>query len=244
MTDDRYLPGELPTDEDDIDTAFDPPHRAEDMAAGQGSSDDAYAVPAEDVAQLAGIRDPVDQTAVTPSEEIDRLGVITDTRVLEGDLEARPPGSDQPDEPDVANLELLVQDELRDGETDDPGEAAEEGMPYVPPVDPPVVRGEGWDPQIAAGFGTTADDEPFDADHHGQAMYALDERTERVREALASHAETSGLVDRLSFDTIGSRIIVEGIVDDLDDEDQILGVIAEVDGITDIVNRIEIAALE
>jgi hypothetical protein len=243
MTDDRNLPGDLPTDEDDIDTAVDPPHRAEDMATGQGSSDDAYAVPAEDVAQLAGIRDPVDQTAVTPSEEIDRLGTITDTRVLEGDLEARPIGGDQPDEPDVDNLELLVEDELRDGETDDPGEAAEEGLTYVPPVDPPVSIGDN-DPQVLAGFGTTADDEPFDADHHGEALYALDERTERVREALASHAETAGLVDRLSFDTIGSRIVIEGTVDDLDDEEQILGVISELDGITEVVNRIEIAALE
>src|SRR5204862_524520 len=83
------------------------------------------------------------------------------------------------------------------GGSDDPGEAAEEGLTYVPPVDPPVVMGEGGMPQVAAGFGTTADDEPFDADHHDAALYDEDERSERVREALLSHAATSGLVDRL-----------------------------------------------
>jgi hypothetical protein len=237
------------TDESDLfardvgDEPDDRPHVAADLAAGQGSSDDADALPAEDVAQLAGIRGDADQTAFVSSEEVDRLGMITDTRVLEGDLEARPLDSDQPDEPDAENIEVLTETELRDGETDDPGEAAEEGFTYVPPVDPPVVLGEDGMPEIAAGFGTTAHDEPFDADHHDAALYSEDERTERVREALLSHAATSTLVDRLSFETVGSRIVVAGSLDDLDDEDQVLEVISEVDGITDIVNRIEIDAL-
>jgi hypothetical protein len=225
------------------DEPDDRPHVAADLAAGQGSSDDPEALPAEDVAQLAGIRDHVDQTAVASSEEVDRLGTMTDTRIYEGDLEARPPDSDQPDEPDAQNIEMLIETELRDGETDDPGEAAEEGLTYVPPVDPPVILGEGGMPQVAAGFGTTADDEPFDADHHDAALYSEDERTERVVAALRSHAATSALVDRLSFETIGSRIVVAGTLDDLDDEDEVLEVISEVDGITDIVNRIEIESL-
>ena len=222
--------------------AVDDPHVAEDLAAGQG--EDPGSVPAEDVMQLASIRDPVDQTAVAPSEEIDRLGEITDTSVYQGNLEARPLGSDQPDEPDAANLELLLEDELREGETEDAGEAAEEGLTWIPPSDPPVVAGDHGQPEMAAGFGATADAEPFDADHHSSALAGEDERTERIREALHAHAETIGLVDRLRFDTIGSRVVVEGVVDDLDDEDAVLGVISEVEGVTDIVNRIEVAAVE
>jgi hypothetical protein len=237
------------TDERDVfardvgDEPDDRPHVAADLAAGQGTSDDSEALPAEDVAQLAGIRPDADQSAVAWTDEVDRLGTMTDTRILEGDLEARPPDGDQPDEPDAENIEMLTETELRDGETDDPGEAAEEGLTYVPPVDPPVVMGEGGMPEMAAGFGTTADDEPFDADHHDAAMYSEDERTERVREALLSHAATSGLVDRLSLETVGSRVVVAGTLEDLDDEDQVLEVISEVDGITDIVNRIEIESL-
>jgi hypothetical protein len=228
------------TDEEEAD---DRRHVLEDLASGQGVSDDPEALPAEDVAQLAGIRDPADQSAVASSDEVDRLGTMTDTRVYEGDLEARPPDSDQPDEPDAENIEMLVETEFRDGETDDPEEAAEEGLTYVPPVDPPVVMGEGGMPEVAAGFGTTADDEPFDADHHDTALFAEDERTERVLEALRSHAATTGLVDRLSIDTDGSRVIVEGTLDDLEDEDEVLEVISQVDGVSDIVNRIEIESL-
>lgn len=206
-------------------------------------TDDGDALPLEDVAQLAGMRDPADQSAVVSSDELDRLGAMTDTRILEGDLEARPPDSDQPDEPDAENIEMLVETELRDGETDDPGEAAEEGLTYVAPVDPPVVMGEGGMPEVAAGFGTTADDEPFDADHHDAALFGEDERTARVLEALRSHAATTGLVDRLSIDTDGSRVIVEGTLDDLEDEDEVLEVISGVDGVADVVNRIEIPSL-
>src|SRR2546423_3401278 len=235
------------TDERDVwardvgDEPDDRPHLAADLAAGRGVSDDREALPAEDVVQLAGIR--TDDSAVASSDEVDRLGTITDTRILEGELEARPPDSDQPDDLDAENLEMLLETELRDGETDDPGEAAEEGLTYVPPVDPPVVMGEGGMPDIAAGFGTTADDEPFDADHHDSALYGEDERTERIREALLSHAATSGLVDRLTFETVGSRVVVAGTLDDLEDEDEVLEVISEVDGISDIVNRIEIESL-
>ena len=224
--------------------AEEPPHVIEDLAAGQGVSDDPEALPPEDVMQLAGIRDPAGQTAVVSGDEIDRLRAMTDTRIYEGDLEARPPDSDQPDEPEADNLEMLLEQEFRDGETDDPEEAAEEGMTYVPPVDPPVVPGAGGQPDVAAGFGTTADDEPFDADHHDAALYVADERTERVLEALASHAATSGLVDRLSVETIGGRTVISGTVDDLEDEDEVLAVASDVDGVDEVVSRIEVSSLE
>jgi hypothetical protein len=222
----------------------DEPHVADDLAAGQGSDDRRYAIPAEDVAQLAGIRDAVDQTAVASTEEVDRLGEITDTGVYEGNLEARAIGDDQPDERDEDNLELMLEAELRDGETDDAGEAAEEGLTWVPPVDPPVVTADDGQIEVAAGFGATADDEPFDADHHRSFELGNDERTERIREALLAHAETTSLVDSLRFDTVGSRVVVEGTVDDIDDEDQVLAVISDVDGVTDVDSRIEVRAVE
>ena len=50
-------------------------------------------------------------------------------------------------------------------------------------------------------------------------------------------------VDRLTFETVGSRVVVAGTLDDLEDEDEVLEVISEVDGISDIVNRIEIESL-
>jgi hypothetical protein len=218
-------------------------HVADDLAAGQGRSDDPYALPAEDVAQLAGIRDDVDQSPVVDGGDADRLGVMTDTGIYQGDLEARALGDDQPDHPDAENVETLLEDEMRAGETADPGEAAEEGLTWVPPIDPPVAAGDGGQIEIAAGFGSTADEEPFDSDHHASFELADDERTERIREALRAHAETAGLADRLDVETQGATAIVSGTVDDIVDQDAALGVVSGVDGVADVVSRIRVESV-
>jgi hypothetical protein len=225
------------------DASDDMAHVTEDLAAGQGKSSEPLAVPAEDVAELAAIRPAQEQDATVHDDAVDRLGEMTPTRVYQGDLEARPVNVDQPDHPDVANLELLTQAELRDGETDDPNEAAEEGLAWLPPADPPVVPGDDGSPEVAAGFGSTADVEPFDQDHHASALPADDERTERVLEALRAHAATTGLVDRLAVETVGSTVIVAGTVEDLVDEDEIVAVASSVDGVSEVDSRIEVAGL-
>ena len=74
---------------------------------------------------------------VVASTAIDDLGHMADTGTYEGELVARVPDSDQPDEPVAENLERLEELELRAGETDDPNVAAEEGMTWVPPHGPP-----------------------------------------------------------------------------------------------------------
>lgn len=219
------------------------PHLADDLAAGQGRSDDPYALPAEDVVQLAGIRDEADRSAIVGADEVDRLGEMTDTGIYQGDLEARAPGDDQPDHPEAENIETLLDDELRAGETADAGEAAEEGLTWVAPIDPPVVPADDGQIEVAAGFGSTADDEPFDADHHGSLDLADDERTERVREALRAHAETANFADRLEVETEGPIVIVAGTVDDIVDEDAVLGVLSEVDGVADVVSRIRVESV-
>lgn len=218
-------------------------HRAvnRDLAAGQGATDDPTAIPAEDVAQLAGIEPAAEQDGVIDADDVETLGEITDTAIYQGDLEARPRGSDQPDASLVDNLELLTEDELRADETDDPTEATEEGFTWVPPSDPPLRTGDDGDPAVAAGFGSTANDEPFDLDHHGESLPAADERTDRVLEALRSSAATAGLVDRLDIQTVGSRVVVNGVVDDLVDEDEILAVVAGVTGVNSVESRLELA---
>ncbi len=178
--------------------------------------------------------------AVFPVEGIDDLGQMTDTRIDEGELEARPPDSDQPDAPQAENLEFLESLELRAEETDDPNEAAEEGLTWVPPTDPPVIAGDDGDPVIAAGFGTTSLDEPFDADHHDEAMWGEDEVTARVYDALRADALASQYVDDLSVESAGSIVRISGTVEDLEDEEQILAVAADVAGISEVRSRIRV----
>jgi hypothetical protein len=185
-----------------------------------------------------------DGSPVVEIDQFDELEGMTDTRVDEGDLEARPAGIDQPDEPASEGLETLVADELRSGETDDPREATEEGLTYVPPMDPPVEPGTRGDPEVRAGFGMTRSDEPFDAEHHAAATSSEDERTQRVVEALAADAATSGLFDRLDIDTEGAVVTVAGGVDDLDDEEAVLAVASSVPGVQEVRNELRVEALE
>src|SRR3954469_10969439 len=89
-----------------------------------------------DVAELLGLR-PADAGSFPTADELDDRGVMTDTAVYEGELEARTPTSDAADGERV-RLEPLAADEARAGETETPDEAAEEGLTWIPPSDPPI----------------------------------------------------------------------------------------------------------
>jgi hypothetical protein len=141
--------------------------------------------------------------------------------------------TDQPFTPDT-----------RAGETDDPTEAAEEGLAWIPPMDPPTRVGADGELEVAAGFGTTAEDEPFDFDHHDEPVPDRDERTARVVEALRDDARTSGFADAIVVDSDGGRVVVRGTVADLEDEDAVLAVIDEVQGVTDVVDMLVVEAVE
>ncbi len=193
------------------------------------------------VSQLLGLR-PSDSPSLPTGDEVDSMGEITSTRIYQGDLEARPPDSDQPDEDPAENLESLVATEMRDGETDDPNEAAEEGFTWVPPIDPPLRVGDEG-PEVAAGFGTTAAEEPFDADHHAAAMGPRDEMESRVIEALRADSTTTGLIDGLELDAEGGVIRIAGVVPDIVDEDAVLAVVEAVEGVTNVHSRIQVQAV-
>jgi hypothetical protein len=211
------------------------------MAQKQDIQPDTRAEVDPDIAELLGLR-PTDADSIPDATELDDRGEITDTRIYEGELESRTPGSDQPDESAGENLEGYAVDGFRAGETDDAGEAAEEGLTWVAPTDPPVIPGERGDPRIAAGFGTTATDEPFDADHAGELLSPRDELEERVLEALRADAATSVLADRLTIEAKGGAVTIDGEVDDLDDEDAIVGVVEEVAGVAGAVSRLRLGS--
>src|SRR4051812_35707274 len=90
-----------------------------------------------DVAQLLGLR-PTDAPDLPGESEVDSRGAPSDTAVYEGE----PPGDGEASR-DVGALQLepLAPNELRGGETDTPDEAAEEGLTWIPPTDPPIVAG-------------------------------------------------------------------------------------------------------
>jgi hypothetical protein len=99
------------------------------------------------------------------------------------------------------------------------------------------------DPRIAAGFGSSAESEPFDADHHREALPAEDEVTARVLEALLANASTSHYADSLSVDSVGGVVRVSGVVADLEDETSVLEVVSDVTGVVDVRNELVVEGL-
>jgi hypothetical protein len=166
---------------------------------------------------------------------------LSDTEIYEGDLEAL--GGEAPSgEPEI---DPLTEQGLRAGETDDPNVAAEEGIPWVPPIDPPTSGTEAdGDPLVGAGFGVDARAEPYDQDHREEEIDDEDEVVARVREALLADARTSGIAELLEIRHVGRRLVLGGVVDDLVDEDDVVEVVEQVAEVDEVVSRLAIRALE
>jgi hypothetical protein len=179
---------------------------------------------------------PDDQVFYRRQDEVEDASEFNDTAEYEGESVI------DPDDEQALRIEDLNEGELREGETDDPEIAAQEGLTYVPPVDPPVIPSFD-DPQgieIAAGFGSTGDEDPFDSDHESGLLPLTDDIDERVREALRADAATSMYADFLVIGSRGGTIVVRGDVDDIDDTDNITDVISRVTGVDDVIDELEV----
>lgn len=203
-------------------------------------------VPEEDkLRQLEGRRSADMQAAYLDASEIDGLGELSATEIhdeaeLEGGVNDDLPGDNE-------SLEMLTELELRDGETDDPLEAIQEGLTYIPPIDPPTVptaTGMDGDAMFANGFGVSALDEPYDQDSHPNFMPDDDEMSARVREAIRADSSTTMYAESVRIKTRGGIVILAGMVDDLDDSDNLIAVAEYVEGVEEVVDKLRVKALE
>jgi osmotically-inducible protein OsmY len=122
--------------------------------------------------------------------------------------------------------------------------AIEEGLTYVPPSDPPVVASD--DPEgiaIAAGFSTGAAEETWDLDHRTSEQIDESELNALIRAAIRADAATSQLADRVRIAVVGSTVVIRGTVDDLEDGDAIAAVVEQVEGVREVRDETEVAAL-
>lgn len=176
-----------------------------------------------EIANLQGEAMPIDQDAVLEPDEIETRRTPTQTELDRGEPAPDPEAEDG----EAESLDGLALDDLREGETDDPDVATEEGLAYVAPSDPPF-RVDAEDPEGIEVAGAMDDSGELDL-------------TERIRDALGADAATSAYADRLIIGTRGSTVVVRGIVDDVDDSDMIVGVIEAVDGIEEVIDETELA---
>jgi BON domain len=192
----------------------------------------------EEIQALQGEEMPIDQDALLEPHEIEARRTPTQTELDRGEPS---PDRELAAGPE-ATLDGLALDRLREGETDDPDVATEEGLTWIPPMDPPV-RPDTAEPEglvVGAGTGTSALDEPYDRHQRSGELSDEPELTARVREALLADSATSDLADRLAIATRGSTVVIRGQVADVYESDAIVAVAGRVTGIAEVVDETEL----
>lgn len=189
--------------------------------------------------QLAGTH--ADATGYFDDEDVGRLQEVTMTDVYQGETD----NNQIRGEGDAENLDTLTELELREGETDDVMVAVQEGLTYVPPIDPPIEIDQD-DPEtieVASGTSVTADDPDAAYGSFDTARVADDDVKARIRRALLNDAQTSHLADRLDLLVVGGVVIVRGEVDDLDDTDNIVAVISDLPDVQEVRDETTVPGL-
>jgi hypothetical protein len=192
----------------------------------------------EGIQALQGEEMPDEQDAVFEPDEIEGRRQPTRTELDQGDPIAGPDALDP-----AERLDGLAIDGLREDETEDWGVASQEGIPWVPPTDPPIVpdRDALDGVSVAAGLGVSADADPYDLDHReSEDLEGLD-LNERIRAAIQADAATADLVDDVIIGTIGSRAVLRGTVLTVEDGDALVEVVGRVAGIDEVVDETELA---
>jgi hypothetical protein len=194
------------------------------------------------VDQLMGNRSADEQgTGVFDASSVDGLGEVGDVADYLGEVEAGV-HDDLPN--DTESLEMLTELELRAEETDDAYIAAEEGVTYVPPIDPPTVPSDSLEgAEVAAGFGVSSLDEPYNLDGHSSFELGDDEMVARVRAALRADSATTQYADAVAISVRNGVVILRGTVLDLEDSDNIAAVAGYIEGVVEVVDELDVREL-
>jgi osmotically-inducible protein OsmY len=67
--------------------------------------------------------------------------------------------------------------------------------------------------------------------------------SDRVREAIRADASTTQYADSVEIDAEGGRVVLRGVVEDLEDDDNLVAVASTVTGVAEVVDRLDVATL-
>jgi hypothetical protein len=128
------------------------------------------------------------------------------------------------------------------GETDDYLVAREEGVPYVPPTE--RVLSESEDGPDAAGT-DPSDARELERNDMVQPDDLIpahdDELLADAIEALRASDVVAG--DRIRLAVNGTQVIVRGQVESIEVSDEVLAIVGDVPGVTDVVDELEVTGL-
>lgn len=149
---------------------------------------------------------------------------------------------------DVEIEEELAVDELIDtqhgeGHTYDPQQAAEQGLTYTPPSDPPVVPSEDdlQGAEIAAGFAPSMEGSAPDAEVLPPRVdnNDLDVRAD-IYQALRNNSETAHLTN-IKIQVDQGVVSLLGTVFSQDDIPLVYAIVSELDGVVEVRNHLTVA---
>jgi len=123
-------------------------------------------------------------------------------------------------------------DEPATGETDDPLVASQEGVPWVPPSDRVLRSGTSDEEGADLAGAPVSDEEELEVDDGDEDPLLV-----RALEALRSSDVTAG--DRIQVDAAGSTIWVRGQVESIEVADEILGILGDLEGVTEVVDELD-----
>lgn len=190
--------------------------------------------------QIEGRQPQSDQEAWIDQAHTGNLEGATPTDTYEADLAS---GAFDPEQ-DSESLEMLTEREMREGETGDAFKAAEEGVTYVPPIDPPTTPGADYPTHVASGMGASALSDPYQADSHNRPLPDADEMRARVYEALRADSSTTAYADTVVAITRGDTVILRGVVADLLDAQNVAAVAQYVEGVAEVIDELRVQTMQ
>lgn len=142
-------------------------------------------------------------------------------------------------------IEELIDTQHTSGSTYDPDEAEEQGLVYTPPHDPPVIpsdRPEGI--EIGIGFAqsmeeSNPDEEVLPAHVDNNDLDLEDD----IITALRYNSETTNLSGDIQVRVRNGIVRLYGTVSDLQDSNIVEDIIRDIDGVVDVINNLDVAAI-
>lgn len=192
------------------------------------------------------------------SEDISRHEEINDDEELREERVGRSGQWGDPTDSPVVEISfeeiMELQDELEgddslgdiidtahsDGSTDNVQVAMDQGLVYTPPTDPPVVPSDDLqNVEIAAGFGSSIEDEPEIADLPERVDDNDSDAEDDIRRALRYNSETTHLDDVRVYVRDGIAFLRGSVFDD-SDSDLVESLIRDMDVVDDVRNELEV----
>jgi hypothetical protein len=175
---------------------------------------------------------------------VKNMDSISDQEIEDSDLGAD--SADDLERESEAEEEQLVVERLYDLEpeddiTTDPLEAAEEGYPYTPPTDPPILPSDDLEgAEIAVGFASSVEESSPDEEILPPRVDRGDlELEQHVYAALRNHAETQNLTG-IEVSVCEGIVVIRGVVQSDLDIAVVDDIVNDLDGMIEVRNYLRV----